>query len=205
MRSIRRRRGSRGVALVEAAVVLPFLALLVVGMLEAGFAYRDGNTLARATQQAARTDARLATSSMADYEALRALDTGLAAVTASSVKRVIIYKVNGTADRPPATCLALARPDNTARVGIPGTCNVYSHAQVRSDAPGSFGCGGGWDDNFCPTNSAHRQRTGANPTKLGVWVELGFDKVTKVLPGSMSLTRGAVYQLEPCIAGSPSC
>ena len=80
---------------------------------------------------------------------------------------------------------------------------MYSAAQVAADSPASFGCGGGeWDRNFCPGD---RTRSGNNPTKVGVWVELSFDKVTKVFPGSLSLTRAAVYQLEPCVAGDPTC
>lgn len=197
-------RSDRGVALIEAAIVLPFLVLLVVGMIEAGFAFRDGNTLARATQQAARSSARLATNPVADYEALRALNTGLSSVTASSIERVIIYDAGDTGDRPPTSCLSLPRPDNTATVGLGGgvRCNVYSRTQVRSDQPAMFGCSGGWDSNFCP---ASRTRTGDTPTKVGVWVELSYDKVTSVLPGSMSLTRASVYQLEPCIAGDSTC
>lgn len=45
LRGIRRARPDSGVALIEAALILPFLALLVFGMIEAGFAFRDGNIL----------------------------------------------------------------------------------------------------------------------------------------------------------------
>ncbi len=199
------RRRDDGVALIETAIIAPLLILLFLGMVESGFALRDGNTLARATQQAARSDARLADNPLADYEALRSLDSGLAATTASSLVRVIIYDAASTGATPPASCLALPRPDNTATVGN-SSCNVYSATQVAADQPASFGCGPGrWDNNFCSTRLTDRDRTGNNPTKLGVWVELSYDKVTKVLPGSLSLTRGAVYQLEPCVAGDPTC
>lgn len=203
-RSRRRQRDdARGVAIIESAIILPFLVLLILGIIESGFAWRDGNTLARATQQAARSDARVADGPTADYEALRALDTGLSAISSSTVERVIVYRVQaGVTDSPPAACLGLARPNNFAVVGN-ADCNVYSRAQVEADAPSSFGCGGGsWDQNFCPSS---RVRTGDSPTKIGVWVELSFDQVTKILPASLSLTRGAVYQLEPCVAGDPTC
>ncbi len=199
-------RGSRGVALIEAAFVIPFLALLVLGMVEAGFAYRDGNVLARATQQAARSDSRLAENLSADYEALRALDSGLAGLSASSIERVIIYDATTADDTPPAACLAVPRPDTTTPAGVNSggvKCNVYSATQVRQDSPGSFGCGGGaWDASFCPSG---RSQVTPNPDRVGVWVELSYDKVTAVLPGSLSLTRASVYQLEPCIAGVSSC
>lgn len=199
----RRRDSDRGIALVETALILPLLVLLFIGMIEGGVAYRDGNTLARATQQAARSDARLADNPLADYEALRSLESGLSGLDASSVRSVIIYDAGSTGDTPPASCLALAtgRANDTSVVGN-AQCNVYSAVQVSTDSPGAFGCSGGWDTNFCPSG---RTRTGNDPTKLGVWVELNFDKVTKVLPGSLSLTRAAVYQLEPCVAGDPTC
>ncbi len=200
-RATRAPRTERGIALIETALVMPLLFLLFVGMIEAGVAYRDGNTLARATQQSARSDSRIADGTLADYEALKSLESGLAALDASSIARVIIYDAGATGDSPPPGCLALARPDDTSVVGN-ATCNVYSATQVAADNPASFGCAGRWDTNFCPTS---RTRTGDDPTRLGVWVELDFDKVTKVLPGSLSLTRSAVYQLEPCVAGDPTC
>lgn len=187
--------------MIEAAIVLPFLALLAFGIIESGFAYSDSNTLARATQQAARVDSRLATNSAADYEALRSLRSGLTSLRASSIERVIIYRATTSGTTPPSSCLSLPRPDDTTRVGN-ANCNVYSRSQVMSDQPGSFGCAGGWDQNFCP---ASRTRTGNNPTKVGIWVELNYDKVTRILPGNLQLTHGAVFQLEPCIAGDPTC
>ncbi len=195
------RRSEHGIALIETALILPLVFLLFVGMVEAGVAYRDSNILARATQQSARSNARLADNSFADYESLKSLESGLAALDASSISKVIVYDASASGDSPPASCLAISRPDDISVRGN-ASCNVYSATQVAADDPGQFGCAGGWDTNFCPTT---RTRGGNNPTKLGVWVELDFDKVTKVLPGSLSLTRAAVYQLEPCVAGDPTC
>ena len=200
------RRGERGVALVEAAIILPFVVLLLIGVVEAGFAYNDGNILARATQQAARSDSRLAENLSADYEAIRSLEAGLSGLRASSIERVIVYDATTTGDTPPAACLAVARPDDTSTRGVNAgavRCNVYSATQVSTDAPNRFGCGGGsWDSFFCPSS---RSQDTPNPDRIGVWVELNYDKLTKVLPGSISLTRASVYQLEPCIAGVSTC
>lgn len=190
-------------ALVEAAIILPLVVLLLVGVIEVGFAWRDGNTLARATQQAGRTLGRLADSEIADYEALRALDSALAGLSASSIEKVIVYDAETTADTPPATCLSVV-PQPSAAAGQDDLCNVYSGQQVAADIPGAFGCGAGaWDVNYCPTDD--REREGDTPDRIGVWIELNFDQVTSVLPGSISLTHAAVFQLEPCIAGASSC
>ena len=183
--------------------MFPFLVLLILGVIESGFAWRDSNVLARATQQAARTAARVADGQVADYEALRALESGLAGLSASSVQRVIVYEASSTGDSPPAACLALGRPNDLSARGVSGVCNVYSAAQVTTDSPGSFGsCSGTWDAAFC---TANRVRSGDDPHRVGVWIELSFDEVTSVLPGSLTLTRASVYQLEPCVAGDPTC
>lgn len=196
-------RGSRGVALVEAALILPILVLLFTGMIEAGFAYRDGNVLARATHQAARADSRLADNPIADYEALRGLQSGLSGLTASSLERVIVFDATGGTTTPSASCLAAPRPDDLSPRGVAAQCNIYSPAQVAADDPGAFGCAAGDADVFfCPST---RNRVAPNGDRVGVWVELSYDKVTSVLPGSLKLTRSAVYQLEPCIAGAASC
>lgn len=198
-------------ALIEAAIALPFLVLLLVGTVEAGFAWRDANTLARATHQAGRTAGRLADSEVADFETLQALQSSLAGTSASTLRRVIVYDASvaaseGAADEPPASCRAVT-PSASGPAGVPGVCNVYSAAQVAADDASRFGnssgCAGDWDQNYCPTTG--RDRTGENPDRVGVWVELDFDQVTSVLPGDLSLTRAAVYQLEPCVAGASTC
>ncbi|MDZ7674705.1 MAG: TadE/TadG family type IV pilus assembly protein [Acidimicrobiales bacterium] len=199
-----RRRDSRGIALIEAALVVPLLVLLAFGAIEAGFAYRDGNTLARATQAAARVDARVADGRLADYEALRTLDSALAAIDASSITKVIIFDATATGGDVPASCKTLT-PSDAGPIGQPGSCNVYSATQVRTDDPSKFsgGCGGmKWDANWCPTN---RIRTGDDPDRVGMFVELSYDKAVKVLPGSIALTQTAVFQLEPCVAGDSTC
>ena len=199
---IQKRDGDGGVALIEAALAVPFLVLLLLGTIEAGFAWSDANTLARTVQQAARTDARIATGPLADYEALRAINSGLAGLRASSIERVVIYRSNGLGDTPSAECRNVPRPNDLSAVSRPG-CNVYSAAQVAAEAPHMFGsCSGGWDSGYCPAN---RIRGGTDPDRLGVWVKLSFDQVTSALPASMHITRGAVYQLEPCVAGDSSC
>ena len=55
MSSITRRRKSRGQALVEFAIVLPVIALVVLGLLDLGRAVFTYNTLSQAARQANRT------------------------------------------------------------------------------------------------------------------------------------------------------
>ena len=200
----RRRGREQGIGVLEAALTLPLLLLLAFGVIEAGFALRDGNTLARAVQASARVDARVADGRSADYEALRALDSALSSIDTSSIERVVVFDATSTGGTVPAQCLTVARPDHTDPIGFGGVCNVYSKTQVESDSPGSFDgpCPTGWDRFYCPTT---RDRSGENPDRVGIHVRMSFDKVVKVLPGSLTLDRTAVFQLEPCVAGDPTC
>ena len=69
-RRSRRLRGDRGTALIESAIVLPFLALMVFGIVEIGFLYRSASVV----NAASRSGARLAAAqfSMAQTPALQA-------------------------------------------------------------------------------------------------------------------------------------
>ncbi len=196
-------RRQRGAALVEAALALPLVLLIVFGIVEAGLALRDSNVLSRSVQASARTGARVADGRTADYEVLRALQSGLSAVKASSISRVVIY--DATADASvPTNCRTVPRPNDLSAVGF-SNCNVYSRLQVTTDDPTGFdgaGCAGDWDVNFCPSG---RTRDGDTPTRLGVWVELDYDNFLPLVPSAVSLTERAIFQLEPCVAGDPTC
>jgi len=50
----RRLRGDRGTALVESAIILPFLALMVFGIVELGFLFRSASVVTSATRSGAR-------------------------------------------------------------------------------------------------------------------------------------------------------
>lgn len=200
-----RARGDRGASLAEFGIIAPVLALLVFGALEAGFALQDSNLLSRSAQQAARTGSTLADDEFADYEVLRSVDAFLSGLKASDVRRVIVYDGGAEPDAaPPPACLDAVRPDDTSVVGVSGLCNVYSATQVATDAPAAFSgsCVGTWDANYCPGD---RVRTGATPDRLGVYIELDLATKTGFFPGSLTLRRQAVFQLEPCVGGDASC
>lgn len=56
--TVRSRRGERGAALVECAIVVPFLALLVMGSVEMGRMTRSQLALAQAAREGAQSAAR---------------------------------------------------------------------------------------------------------------------------------------------------
>jgi Flp pilus assembly protein TadG len=97
-----RRRGQRGAVLVEAAIVLPLMILLVLGIMEFGLLFTSYSTTTAST----RSGARLAATDYAQAGTTAAAQTasaaGIAAATAADLKvlnnatpvGMAIYKVN---------------------------------------------------------------------------------------------------------------
>ncbi|HSL59860.1 MAG TPA: hypothetical protein VK866_18570, partial [Acidimicrobiales bacterium] len=88
-----------------------------------------------------------------------------------------------------------------------GTCNTYTGTQLRTASPAGFPpgttCAGGWDTAWCPTT---RAREGVNRMLIGVHVSATYSSVTGLLPGpTITITRSAVYQIEPCAQGQSGC
>lgn len=204
------RGDERGVAAVELAVVLPFLALLVFGVFEFGFLWGDVNRVDRASQNAARTGSSLGNQRFADYEALRAVESTLAGLDGATPLRVITYLSTDADGAVPQGCLDVAAV-GTSPKGVDDVCNVYSPQQLASDNPGNFGStaldlkfctSSAWDVAWCPTG---RSRLLADPDYLGVYVEVEYEGRTSIIPGSISVDQRAVYQIEPCKAGETTC
>lgn len=78
----RPRPEERGVAMVEFAVILPVLAMLVVGVVEIGFAFKEKLLVDNAIQVAARTGSVLGQSDDVDLRILEALEQGFASLPA---------------------------------------------------------------------------------------------------------------------------
>ncbi len=80
----------RGATLVEAAIVLPIFFLLVFGLLEFGFGFKDWLSINHAAREGARVSVAAADDVRADQLALEALEKGLAGDMLASVAFVTI-------------------------------------------------------------------------------------------------------------------
>jgi Flp pilus assembly protein TadG len=99
----RPRPEERGVAMVEFAVILPVLAMLVVGVVEIGFAFKEKLLVDNAIQVAARTGSVLDQSDDVDLRILKALEQGFVSLPGNGdgvVLQAQVYCVNtdGTTD-----------------------------------------------------------------------------------------------------------
>jgi Flp pilus assembly protein TadG len=206
VRFLRRRWCSdQGSVIVELALVLPVLATFALGIVEFGFAFRQANIVERAASAGARVASQVADGRNADFEAIRSVASVTAGIQRSSIRRVTIYQPDASGNMS-ATCKSLVpSSSSTSALGsnVSGAaCNVYSNAQVQTTSPFyGFGgsptsCSGSWDVNWCPKS----RQPGVN--QLGVFVEITYTGLTKMIVPNFTVARQAVYLLEPVSVGS---
>jgi hypothetical protein len=215
-----RLRGDDGGAMVEFALVLPVLVVLVLGIMDYGFALRESNRLERAVSSAARTGASLANYKYTDFEILKSVDSATAGIDGLDVQKVVVYKTTVAGGPPPANCLTGGA--ETAG-GVTNSCNVYTPNKIEQDNanvgfPGrAFGmptsCGSGWDSRWCPMSppppaaqSRERRRNELSPPDyIGVYIEADYQGITDLLPTGITMEKHAVFAIEPCFKGDPNC
>ncbi|MCC5951969.1 MAG: pilus assembly protein [Acidimicrobiia bacterium] len=204
----RPRCDDRGAVLIEAALVLPVLALLMLGIIEFGMAFRQVNVIDRGSSSAARVGATLGNAPLTDYEILRSVNSTLNTTQRVEIERVIVYRSTTADGAVPPACLAI-NPSGFGAFGVAGTCNVYSAEQVANESLVGFprgaaanpSCAGGsWDANWCPIG---RSKDRPNPDVVGVFIEGRYDALTSLIPGTgeLMLSQRGVYMLEPPAVG----
>jgi hypothetical protein len=192
-----RGRGDRGAGIVEFALVAPVLILFLLGIMEYGMMYRESNQVEQGLMSAGRVAGQQSTAWTADYETLRSLSSSTNGLGRSTVKRVIIYKAPADG-KPPAGCLAINPTGTTA--GVSGVCNVYNATQMMNENPFAFSnvssCSGLFASNWCALT---RQ---PQTDEIGVYVEMSYQRLTGIIPGTFTVKKWAVYDVEPFPIGS---
>jgi Flp pilus assembly protein TadG len=185
----------RGAALVEFVLIAPVLVLITAAIFEYGLAFRDSMTLSNALRSGARVGSNAGRERQADYTILKSVEAAMTEVPSSHIVRIIVYKATTANSAVPATCLAVPGSG-----GVNGVCNVYlasDLARPLSDYSGTTSCSVSAPDRYwCPTSRQNSQALGAD--YLGVWMEIRYTYVTKVLPGTgITIRDRAVMRLEP--------
>jgi hypothetical protein len=209
--SSRRRRlsGEAGGAIVEAALVVPFLALVILGLVEYGAAWTRQNLLIRSAQSSARTAATQGADRYADYNAIKSIEGSLPSRATGAIERVVIYRSDQPDGGVPPVCKDMAIVDDLSAKGSTGdACNIYSAVQVgNTDAVlshfggGAAGCdGSAWDRFWCPTDRSPGGDA-SDPDYLGVYVKVAHLPLTGIAGSPDSIEADVVYRLEPCITG----
>lgn len=204
--------GDEGGVTVEMALVVPFLFLIMAGILEFGLAWRDSLSTSNAVRAAARVVSSAGDASTADHQALVALTSALADVPASEIRFAVIYDAGVNGGDVPEQCKSLGASTN-AIGGIPNLCNVYGGEWLNTTfdpfntAPfdgqvGSAGnprCRSGRADwSFCPLQRESSQRAPGGPDYVGVYVAINHEWVTGVFGASgLDMSDSATMRIEP--------
>lgn len=188
---IRRRKEAdeRGAVLVELAIILPFMLLMVLGMVEAGMAWRDTISVTSAARQGARVTSHLGQDLNADREGLYAVQAVLGDL-ADDIELVIIYNANGDGTVP-SQCMDESRSTGSVH------CNRYTTAMLDDlSDDNKWGCqAGSYDRTWCPDDRDDKAETADH---IGVYVQFRHGYTTGVFPGDdVLIGRHTVMRIEP--------
>lgn len=197
----------RGAVLVEAAFVFPVFLIMLFGMIEFGFIFKDSQTLDNMTRAGVRVGAITgnATNPDADYQILTSI---LGSSYGIAPSEVIIFN---------ATSLKGNSPGDVPTECADGDflCNIYTaqdlsvvqqnlqsyDATMQADfGPTSTGATcGAWDQTWCAGGRSVSQsgNSGSGPDYLGVYISAVHTNLTGFFGPSITLSDTAVMQLEP--------
>lgn len=173
-----RRKNEQGATLIEAAIVLLPLMIVMFGIVEYGFVYKNSLTLSHA----ARSGARIASSLPEDPNYLtQSSSATIQAASGASFKNgdtIFIYKANAQ--------------------GLPASGNINSctnSCQAWTFNNGSWTKSGGlgW------SHTTHKACTNAPMDNVGVAISLTHTSLTNFFPfiNNMKLQEKSVMRLEP--------
>jgi len=200
------RWGDEGALVAEFALVLPFLALIVLGIFEFGMSWRESANLAGALRGTARQITNLGDVRSADYFGLQSYQAAMAQARNVQTNRVVVYRATGPDGAPAAaSCLTTAPPlTGTAGYGSTGNCNIYTRAQIANLGASyltNFGttdtaCAAtAWDRFWCPVSRNADQ--GDPPDWVGVYANVTYDSYTGLIPNTITITDRVVMRNEP--------
>ena len=193
VRAGRLNRGDRGVTLVEGAIVAPLFLLLVFTVFEFGLAFRQYLTISTADVNATRTASAAGNVGLADFLTLKEFNRSTAAIHASDVKTVVVFKAVGPKssienDASLMPCLTASRP---------GLCNRYVASDLGRDSSqfGNCAVGSTSPDRFwCPTSRI--VAASGPPDYVGVYVATRYDSATGIFGKSFDFSQQTIYRLE---------
>jgi Flp pilus assembly protein TadG len=183
------REKERGTVLVEAAVVLPLLIVLVLGIVEYSVAFNKSATVANASRAGARTASALPKDSVYSTKAADAVAAALTSLGSSAPEEVWIYKVDpATADSP---------------IGSFGSCTDCV-GYTWNPSTGTFNTSAPLGANAWTANEQNACVDSTHPDRIGVYVKATHKYLSGVFGSQRTLEARTVMRLEPYV-GSGVC
>lgn len=196
--------GDEGTVLAEMALLLPFFAVMVLGILEFGTAFRERANLSQALQSGARINVSSGSNRSADYLAVQSFYALISQSKNLTVNKVVIFKSTSSTGGPlDPTCFSQPTPSAAY------DCSVYTPSQISAigtDTSGAvlsahFGttgttcASGAWDANWCPLGRNVQQSD--PPDYVGVYASVTYKSLTGLLPTTVTMTDKVVYRIDP--------
>ena len=201
-RDPRRCCGDDGAVIVEFALVLPFLVLLLFGVVDYGLAWRNDSILTSALRSGVRAGSQAQNASTADLLALQAFTGVIGQGKRLTIQKVVIYKVTAanTTGAVPPECLTAGALTAGGYTSSSVFCNVYSPSKLTGAnlVAANFGGTTGKYDTFYPPTTRSNSLAGTGPDGFGMYAAVTYTSLTKIIPGTtMTLTDSSTGRLEP--------
>lgn len=201
-------RSDRGAALVETALVAPILILILLGILEFGWLYRDQLTANDAVANAARLGSlqgakNLETGENADYVMMRSLREATASFDPEYWDNIIIFKAQSSAAGPPLDQVPAACKGGNSNNAA--DCNAYDPYEAflavqngdadyfRCQSAGDPACG--WD----PEDPDARS-DGPDALEIdyvGVYIKVDRPSLTGFFSDRVTIEEASIVRIEP--------
>lgn len=175
-RDERRSRGERGAALVEAAIVFVPLCIILFGIIEYGFIFKDSLTLSSATRAGARTASAEPRETSFFDDTVSAVARAASAAKFKTGDRLFIYSANSSGL--PAS-------------GSDTSCTTSCIGYVWNGSGFTQSGGSGW-----PISTQNACLGDPAMSSVGVILELHHDAITGFFK-NMVLRERTVMRLEP--------
>lgn len=204
-RRARRAAGDRGLAMVEMAIIAPFLAMIMAGIVEYGTLWRDNLTVVSSSRAATRVVSNLGDNHLADYEAVLSLNSGLSAIDGYELEYVMIYDASAADGQPHGDCFDLSGDPQDSSTG---KCNVYDATDVAtivgldcstscSEFPEHSCTAGSMTEHYCPMSDRETEQN-VGLSSVGVYVRIKRDYFTGIFPGDgVTIEDTSVMKVEP--------
>lgn len=174
-------------------MVMPVLLLLVFGIFEFGFAFRDYLGVANSTRDGAREATVAGNIRNADFRTVQAIRYASSALPRDTIEAIVIYKASG----PESEVTDISNSCTTQSVA--GACNFYSPDDFDLVAA-DFGCKPAYDPTpdpdlfWCPNT-----RNVALGTRdyVGVYMRVKHKFITGFFGNDITFEDSVVMRLEP--------
>lgn len=171
--------------LVEAAIVIPILMMITLGIIEYGSAYQQDAAVAAASRAGARVASAMSktafsvtttTSGDGSVVTIQAVQAALQSVGNATPVQMEIYRVQ-------SGCTAPSFSGCTYKINFKWNSSTKAWGTPTGTA---------W-----PATKQYACPTGAGPDQIGIWVQMTHKGVTKMFGGDKTLTGTTIMRLEP--------